>query len=298
MHEWPALPLDGWLDTKNTLHRWMQIVGKIRMTLTPLINHWWNVTLYVSARGLTTSEIPCGGNRWFDMEFVFLAHVLRVRTSEGNEHELQLRHRSVANFYDELFSVLKLLRIECSIWPVPSEIVDNPIPLDRDEEHKTYDRDAAERFWRILAHSHDVLTKFRGEFIGKCSPVHFFWGGFDLAVTRFSGRRAPARPDLIDREAYSHEVSSVGWWPGDGPRLAQPSYYSYIAPEPEGFREAAVRPEATYYNQALGGFYLHYDDVRLAADPAQTLLDFCHSTYAAAADAGQWDREALERGGI
>lgn len=294
MHEWPALPLEQWLDTKNTLHRWMQIVGKIRLTLTPLINHWWNVPLYVSARGLTTSEIPCG-DRWFDMEFDFLAHVLRVRTSDGEEHQLQLRHRSVANFYDELFSVLKTLQIKCGIWTTPVEIED-PIPLDHDETHKTYDREAAERFWRIVVRSHDVFTKFRAEFIGKCSPVHFFWGSFDLAVTRFSGRRAPANPDAdgITREAYSHEVSSVGWWPGDN-RLALPSYYSYAAPEPQGFRESTVLPEATYYNKALGGFYLHYDDVRLAADPGQTLLDYCRTTYEAAANAGGWDREALER---
>jgi len=294
MHGWPALPLDEWLDTKNTLHRWMQIVGKIRMTLTPLINHWWNVPLYVSARGLTTSEIP-SGDRWFDMEFDFLSHVLRVRTSDGDEHELQLTHRSVASMYDELFGVLKLLRIECGIWTVPVEI-DNPIPLDHDEHHKTYDRDAVERFWRIVALTHDVFTRFRAEFIGKCSPVHFFWGSFDLAVTRFSGRRATVNPDadVITREAYSHEVSSVGWWPGDG-RLMLPSYYSYAAPEPPGFREASVRPDSTYYNTPLGGFYLHYDDVRLAADPEEALLAYCRSTYEAAATLGNWDRQAVER---
>jgi hypothetical protein len=294
MSEWPALPLEDWIDTKNTLHRWMQVVGKIRMTLTPLINHWWNVPFYVTARGLTTSEIPYG-DRWFDMEFDFVSHVLRVRTNDGSEHDVPLAARSVADLHDEIFSVLKSVRIDCRIWTTPVEI-DNPIPLDRDRQHKSYDRDAVERFWRILALTHGVFTKFRGEFIGKCSPVHFFWGSFDLAVTRFSGRPAPVNPnaDSITREAYSHEVSSVGWWPGDN-RLALPSFYSYAAPEPAGFRTAAVSPARAYYNEPLGGFYLHHDDLRAADDPAAALLDFCRTTYAAAADAGAWDRAALER---
>lgn len=295
MTNWPELPLEEWRDTKETLHRWTQVVGKIRMTLTPLINHWWNVPLYVTARGLTTSEIPYG-DRWFDMEFDFVSHVLRVRTNDGGEHDIPLGARSVADLHDEVFRVLGSLDISCRIWTVPSEI-ENPIPLDRDEEHASYDREYVERFWRILALTHAVLTKFRAEFIGKCSPVHFFWGGFDLAVTRFSGRTAPPRPvaDVINREAYSHEVSSVGFWPGDGSRLSQASFYAYAAPEPEGYRTSIVSPASTYYNEPLGGFYLHLDDLRKAANPEQTLLDFCHSTYEPAAEKGKWDRQALER---
>jgi hypothetical protein len=294
MSTWPELPLEAWNDTRETLHRWTQVVGKIRMTLTPLINHWWNVPLYVTARGLTTSEIPYG-DRWFDMEFDFIAHVLRVRTSDGGEHEVRLGPRSVADLHAEVFRVLDSLDISCRIWPVPVEI-ENPIPLDRDEEHCSYDREYVERFWRILALTHAVFTKFRAEFLGKCSPVHFFWGSFDLAVTRFSGRPAPARPeaDAMTREAYSHEVSSVGFWPGDGNRLPTASFYAYAAPEPEGFRTSPVSPASVYYNPALAGFYLPYDDVRNAADPEAMLLDFCHTTYNAAAKLANWDK-TLER---
>ncbi|HJQ39901.1 MAG TPA: DUF5996 family protein [Thermoanaerobaculia bacterium] len=295
MNDWPALPLEAWRDTRDTLHRWTQIVGKIRMTLTPLINHWWNVPLYVTARGLTTSEIPYG-DCWFDMEFDFVAHVLRVRTNDGSEHDIPLGPRSVADLHHEIFAVLKSLHIECTIWTMPVEIATNAIPLDRDEQHRAYDRDAVQRFWQILALTTNVFTTFRAEFLGKCSPVHFFWGSFDLAVTRFSGRPAPvkAEADPITREAYSHEVSSVGFWPGDE-RLALPSFYSYAAPEPDGFRTSKAAPDAAYYHPDLGGFYLHYDEVRRATDPAQTLLDFCRSTYDAAADCGKWDRSLLER---
>jgi len=295
MTNWPALPLGEWVDTKNTLHRWTQIVGKIRLTLTPLVNHWWNVPLYVTARGLTTSEIPYG-DRWFDMEFDFVSHVLRVRVSDGAEHDIPLGPRSVADLHREVFSVLRSLGIHCAIWTMPVEIPENAIPLDQDEQHRAYDREYVDRFWRILARSAAVFTEFRSRFVGKCSPVHFFWGSFDLAVTRFSGRPAPVRPDadVITREAYSHEVSSVGWWPGDS-RLQQPSFYAYASPEPEGFREARVLPAQTYYNAPLGGFYLHYDDMRATDDPEKTLLDFCQSTYDAAADLGKWDRAALER---
>jgi hypothetical protein len=294
MNGWPELPLEAWRDTKETLHRWTQVVGKIRMTLTPLVNHWWNVPLYVTARGLTTSEIAYG-DRWFDMEFDFIAHVLRVRTNDGGQHDIPLGARSVADLHDETFRVLSSLDIICRIWPVPVEI-DNPVPLDRDEEHRAYDREYVERFWRILALTHGVFTNFRSEFIGKCSPVHFFWGSFDLAVTRFSGRPAPVRPDAdpITREAYSHEVSSVGFWPGDN-RLPLPSFYSYAAPEPDGFRTSAVKPAAAYYNEALNGFYLHYPVLRRAADPEGMLLEFCRSTYEPAAELGGWDRAALER---
>jgi hypothetical protein len=296
MSTWPDLPYDAWNDTRETLHRWTQVVGKIRMELTPVVNHWWNVPLYVTARGLTTSLIPYG-DRWFDMEFDFSAHVLRVRSSDGALHDVPLGARSVADVHDEVFSVLRSLRIECDIWRTPVEIA-NPIPLDVDKEHHHYDREAVRRFWAALARTHSVFTEFRARFIGKCSPVHFFWGSFDLAVTRFSGRPAPQRPDAdaITREAYSHEVSSVGFWPGDE-RLPRASFYSYAAPEPAGFREASVLPEAAYYNEKLGGFYLHYDDLRALPDPEQALLDFCESTYAAAADLGQWDRAALERAG-
>jgi len=295
MTDWPPLPLDAWQDTRDTLHRWTQIVGKIRMTLTPLINHWWNVPLYVTARGLTTSSIPYG-DRWFDMELDFVAHVLRVRSSDGGEHDIPLGPRSVADLHREIFSVLDSLRIECVISPMPSEIVDEVIPLDRDHLHKSYDREYVERFWRILALTDAALTEFRARFIGKCSPVHFFWGSFDMAVTRFSGRRAPAREGAgaMMAEAYSHEVSSVGFWPGDS-RLAKPAFYSYAAPEPAGFRDSVVRPAAVRFLEPLGGFYLDYDDMRAADDPRATLLDFCQSIYDAAADLGQWNRAELER---
>ena len=295
MNDWPSLPLSEWVDTKNTLHRWTQVVGKIRLALTPLVNHWWNVPLYVTGRGLTTSMIPYN-DRWFDMEFDFVSHVLRVRASDGASRDIPLGPRSVADLHDEIFSVLHSMSIACTIWTMPVEIPENAIPLDRDHQHRSYDRDAVERFWRILALIDVAFTKFRAEFLGKCSPVHFFWGSFDLAVTRFSGRRAPVKPDAdpITREAYSHEVSSVGWWPGDS-RLEVSSFYSYAAPEPEGFRESAVAPAATYYNASLGGFYLPYEEVQRAADPEKTLLEFCHSTYNAAAETGKWDRAALER---
>jgi hypothetical protein len=294
MNIWPSLPLEEWWETRDTLHRWTQVVGKIRMELTPIINHWWNVPLYVTPRGLTTSTIPYG-DRWFDMEFDFLGDALHIRVSDGGARDVPLAPRTVADFHDEVFSALKALQIRCSIFPVPSECEDT-IPLDRDEQHRSYDREYVLRFWRILALSTEVLTRFRAGFLGKCSPVHFFWGSFDLAVTRFSGRRAPARPgaDALTAEAYSHEVSSVGWWPGDH-RLPHASFYSYGAPEPEGFRTSAVSPAAAYYNEPLGGFYLHYDDMQSSADPAQALMDFCQSTYVAAADCGKWDRKALER---
>lgn len=291
---WPALPLDDWRDTKETLNRWMQIVGKITLQLTPLVNHWWNVGLRVSARGLRTTTIPYG-DRCFDMEFDFVEHVLRIRVSDGTGHDIPLAPKSVAEMDRECFAALNGLGIQCDIWPTPVEIA-NPIPLDRDEEHRSYDRAAVTRFWQLLAVTHKVFTKFRAGFIGKCSPVLFFWGSFDLAVTRFSGRPAPPRPDAdsITREAYSHEVSSVGFWPGDD-RLALPVFFSYTAPEPPGFREARVEPSAAYYHPQLQAFYLHLDDVRKTADPEATLLDFCQSAYEAGANAGHWDRAALER---
>lgn len=292
--QWPELPLDSWSDTKETLHRWTQILGKVRLAQTPKVNHWWNSVLYTTARGLTTSMMPAGG-RWFDMELDFIAHVLHIRVSDGAQRDIPLGPRSVAELHREVFHAFDDLGIDCRIWTTPVEI-DDPIPLDRDEQHRAYDEDAVRRFWTILARVTMVLEQFRARFIGKCSPVHFFWGSFDLAVTRFSGRRAPAKEgvDAITAEAYSHEVSSVGWWPGDA-RLAKPAFYSYAAPEPDGFRTARVKPEAAFFDEKLGGFYYLYDDFRTAADPAASLLDFCQSTYDAAADCGKWDRAALER---
>jgi uncharacterized protein DUF5996 len=294
MSDWPALPLEEWWDTRETLHRWTQIIGKIRTRYTPLINHWWNSTLYVTARGLTTSKIP-HGEQWFDIEFDFIAHLLRIRVSDGRERAIALSARSVADFYRDVFASFDALEVHCTISPIPQECEDKD-RLDLDESRHTYDPEFAQRFWRALGLVDTVFNQFRVEFIGKCSPVHFFWGSFDLAVTRFSGRRAPERPgaDAVTREAYSHEVSSVGFWPGDR-RLMKPSFYSYAAPEPAGFRTSPVRPAQTYYNETFGGFYLDYEIVRRAADPAGMLLDFCHSTYEAAANNGHWDRSSLER---
>jgi Family of unknown function (DUF5996) len=296
MRDWPALPLDEWRDTRDTLHRWTQIVGKIRLELTPLQNHWWNVTLYVTARGLTTSKMPCSGGRTLDIEFDFLAHVLRFRVSDGGAHDVPLGPRSVAELYHEIFAVLRQLDVRCVISTIPNEIPNETTPLDRDHVHRAYDHDAVQRFWRILSLSEDVYTTFRSRFVGKSSPVHFFWGGFDLAVTRFSGRPAPPRPgaDAITREGYSHEVFSAGFWPGDD-RAPFPSYYTYAAPEPEGFRTARVSPAGAYYFPDGGYYLLPYDDVRRAEDPEAMLLDFCQSTYEAAATLGGWDRTSLER---
>ena len=236
---------------------WTQIVGKIRLALTPLINHWWNVPFYITARGLTTSEISYG-ERWFDMEFDFIAHVLRIRTSDGAIRNISLAPRTVADFYRETMSTLRALAIDVKIWTVPSEIPD-PIRFEEDEVHRSYDPSYVDRFWRIIALTEGVLLDFRSRFIGKCSPVHFFWGGFDLAVSRFSGRLAPPREgaDIIQREGYSHEVSSIGWWPGD-PRYPHPAFYSYIAPEPAGFKTARVLPHSAKYDTTLGEFLLSY----------------------------------------
>ncbi len=291
---WPALPLESWKDTCQTLHMWTQIVGKIRMSLTPLVNHWWNVPLYVTARGLTTSRIPCG-DRAFELRFDFLAHQLILETSEGLIKTLPLRPQTVADFYAECMSLLRSAGIAVKIWHMPVE-VPNPIPFDEDRVHASYDAEKVERFWRILLSVNAVFYQFRSEFIGKVSPVHFFWGSFDLAVSRFSGRRAPERPgaDPITREAYSHEVSSVGFWPGSG-AIANPAFYSYAAPAPQGFAGAGVQPAAARYDQGLGEFLLMYDDVRLSSSPSAALLAFCRSTYQAAAELAHWDRNALER---
>jgi hypothetical protein len=291
---WPALPLDSWKHTRATLHMWTQIVGKIRLSLTPMVNHWWNVPLYVTARGLTTSRIPYRGKA-FELEFDFLKHRLVLETSDGLLKTLPLGPRSVADFYRELTDMLRSAGIEVKIWPIPVEIPD-PIPFAQDQVHASYQPEWVERFWRILQSVDTVFNQFRSKFIGKCSPVHFFWGSFDLAVTRFSGRRAPERPiaDSITREAYSHEVSSVGFWPGSG-TITDAAFYSYAAPVAKGFSEAHVQPETAYYNKQLGEFILMYDDVRTSAAPTATLLDFCESTYEAAAALGDWNRGALER---
>ena len=293
---WPALPLAVWQDTYQTLHMWTQIVGKVRLALSPLVNHWWATTLYVTPRGLTTSPIPYG-KRTFEVAFDFLDHTLWIQSSDGASRAMGLYPRSVADFYREFLALLQALGIDVTINPLPQE-VSNPIRCDEDHVHAAYDAAYASRWWRILLQSERVLQQFRARFLGKCSPVHFFWGGFDLAVTRFSGRRAPERPgaDRVTREAYSHEVSSCGFWPGTpGGPVQESAYYAYMAPEPPGFAAAAVRPAAAAYNQEFGEFILPYEAVRTAADPDATLLDFVQSTYEAGAKLANWDRAALER---
>ena len=290
---WPSLPLESWQDTYATLHMWTQVVGKIRMKLAPLVNHWWNVPLYVTARGLTTSCIPYQ-ERSFEIWFDFIRHQLVLETSDGLARSLPLLPRSVADFYAECMSMLRSVDFDVKIWHMPVEIP-NPIPFDEDRQHHAYDAEAVGKFWRILLSVNSVFQGFRSQFIGKSSPVHFFWGSFDLAVTRFSGRKAPPRAgaDVITREAYSHEVSSVGFWPGAG--ISGPAFYSYMAPEPRGFRDARVRPEAARYDTNLGEFILMYDDVRATPSPGESLLAFCQSTYEAGAELAGWDRESLER---
>jgi len=292
--QWPALPLKQWHDTCSTLHMWTQIVGKIRMAMTPFQNHWWNVPLYVNARGLTTSIIPYR-NTPFEMCFDFIEQQLVLQVSDGSRRVLPLSARTVADFYQEVMRMLESAGIQVTIWPLAVEVPD-PIRLDQDRVHASYDPEAAQRFWRILLHAQCVFQEFRSGFIGKCSPIHFFWGSFDLAVARFSGRPAPPRPGAngIDREAYSHEDSSVGFWPGGG-NITGPAFYSYTAPEPPGFRNAPVRPRTARYDAQLGEFILMYDDVRGTPSPGATLLEFCQSAYEAGATFGKWDRHALER---
>jgi len=291
---WPALPLEAWEPTRATLHMWTQIVGKIRLALSPRVNHFWHSPLYVSARGLTTSLIPCEDGS-FEILFDFIEHLLLIQKSDGTARRLALAPRSVADFYAEVMALLRAMGIEVKIWPVPVEL-DDPIPFEQDRIHAAYDPDYANRFWRILLSVDAIFKEFRGEFIGKCSPVHFFWGSFDLAVTRFSGRRAPLGPDadLITREAYSHEVSSVGWWPGDG-STRYPAFFAYAAPEPAGYSRWAVRPKPAFYDQGASQFRLRYDDLRQSPSPRQDLLEFCRSTYEGAAVLGKWDRAELER---
>jgi len=296
--EWPSLRLAEWRDTCATLHMWTQVIGKIRLAQAPLINHWWQVPLYVTSRGLTTSPIPYGAGS-FQIDLDFIDHRLDIQTSDGTRDGFALRPLAVADFYAEAMGRLKALGLDIHIWTTPVEIPD-PIPFEQDRKHGAYDPDYANRFWRVLVQADRVFTTFRARFIGKASPVHFFWGSFDLAVTRFSGRRAPPHPgspnvsDRITREAYSHEVSSCGFWPG-GAGLEQPIFYSYAYAEPAGFKDAAVRPKAASYARGLGEFILPYDEVHQAEAPGETLLDFLQSTYEAAADLAHWDRTALER---
>ncbi|HEX5890904.1 MAG TPA: DUF5996 family protein [Pyrinomonadaceae bacterium] len=291
---WPSLPLEEWSDTCATLHMWTQIVGKIRLEQTPLVNHWWNVPLYVSARGLTTTAMPYN-EIFFEMEFDFIDHQLNITCSHGAKSSVALEPKSVATFYRETMDALRQVDVEVRIWKMPVEIPD-PIAFDQDEQHASYDPEYVNRFWHVLRSSDRVMQEFRARFIGKSSPVHFFWGSFDLAVTRFSGRPAPIKPDadVITREAYSHEVISHGWWPGQGP-LGKAAFYSYTAPAPEGLRDRKVQPEQAYYKDDMGLFLLLYEDMRNAADPDATLMDFLQTTYEAGANLANWDRLALER---
>ena len=294
VESWPALPLEAWRGTCETLHMWTQIVGKVRMELSPFVNHWWHVTLYVTARGLTTSSIPYQG-RTFAVNFDFIDHNLSILTSDGASKTLPLIPRSVAAFYREFMACLHALGIEVKINTLPNE-VRNPIHFDEDEVHASYDPIYAQHFWRILAQTDTVLQRYRSPFLGKSSPVHFFWGGFDLSLTVFSGRRAPQRPgaDRMTREATSHEEISCGFWPGDE-RFSAPAFYAYTLPEPPGLKTATMRPAAAFYSQELGEFLLRYEDVRSAPSPEQALLEFFQSTYEAGATLAKWDREALER---
>lgn len=295
---WPELPFAKWQATAETLHLWTQIVGKVRLKLTPWINHSWHVTLYLTARGLTTSPIPYGLHT-FELRFDFIDHHLRILKSDGGQRKIPLRPQTVAAFHHEVMGALAELELPVKIDLVPNELTD-PIPFDRDETHRAYDPEYANRFWRVLVQSERVFTRFRARFCGKCSPVHFFWGSFDLAVTRFSGRPAPPHPggvphlsDAVAREAYAKEVSSLGFWPGNA-ASPTPLYYSYAYPEPAGFAEAQVGPNEASYLAQLHEFILPYEAVRTAADPDAALLEFAQSTYDAASSLGQWDREALE----
>jgi hypothetical protein len=293
---WPELTLSQWQDTLDTLHLWTQVVGKVRMALEPMINHWWQVPLYLSARGLTTSLMHTEG-RGLEVEFDFLDHVLEVRLSDGQKRTVALVPRSVASFYGDTMTALDELGVHVEILPRPVEVA-VAIPFAEDDEHHSYDAAAAQRFWLALLHAHRVLHQFRSRFIGKASQVHFFWGGPDLAATRFSGRPAPKHPggvpncpDWVQEMAYSHEVHSCGFWPGGS---EEGSFYAYAYPQPAGFADWPVQPEAAYYDHSLGEFILPYAAVRAANDPDALLLAFCQSTYEAAADLAGWDRAALE----
>ena len=295
---WPSLPFEEWRETCATLHMWTQVVGKVRLAQAPHVNHWWQVPLYVTARGLTTSPVPYG-ERAFQVDFDFQSHRLLIETTDGDSRQMRLAPRTVADFYQEFMATLRSLGLGVKIWTTPVEVAD-PIPFEEDETHASYQPEYANRFWRALFQADRVLHEFRSRFLGKCSPVHFFWGSFDLAVTRFSGRPAPPHPgvpgvpDYITREAYSHEVSSAGFWPG-GDALPEPIFYAYAYPEPEGFKDYPVRGPGAYYNTDFHEFVLPYESVRRAPDRDRALLEFLQSTYEAAADLGHWDHASLER---
>ncbi len=291
---WPELPPAAWEDTYRTLHMWSQIVGKVRLALSPKTNHWWEAPLYVNSVGLTTSPIPYASGV-FEVQFNFIQHQLLIQTSHATSKTLALKPRSVADFYREFMAALASLGVEVKIWRMPCEIPD-PIPFDQDTQHASYDAEYVNRFWRILVSCDAVFKQFRAAFIGKASPVHFFWGSFDLAVTRFSGRRAPEREgaDSITREAYSHEVISAGFWPGGGD-IKGAAFYAYAAPEPAGFGQYPVRPPGAFYHPQMKEFILMYDDVRRSDSPQGRLLEFLQSTYDAGADLGKWNRKELEK---
>jgi hypothetical protein len=292
--KWPPLVWDQWADTGDTLHMWMQIVGKTRLALSPRQNHWWNVPLYVTARGLTTSAMPLPRGGLLDIEFNFIAHELTFRCSSGQTYALPLQAQSVADFFAAYIRALEALSVAIHIDSLPVELKD-PIRFDHDTIHKSYDRDAAKRFWQVLSHADTLFKRFSSNFCGKISPVHFFWGSFDLAVTRFNGRRAPSRPgaDSIQAEAYSHECISAGFWPGNG-GYGQAAFYCYAAPVPNTLADVKISGYGAF-DKDLGEFLLNYDDVLRSSDPNRVVLDFLDSTYAAAAAAAQWDRAALDR---
>ncbi|MBW4695969.1 MAG: hypothetical protein KME27_30000 [Lyngbya sp. HA4199-MV5] len=294
---WLPLAIAAWQDTYETLHLWTQIIGKIRLALAPKVNHWWHSTLYVTPHGLTTSTIPAG-TRSFQITFNFSKHQLLIETSDGITRTIALAPRSVADFYQAVMSMLQELEIEVQIWTIPQEVVD-PIPFEQDDRHATYNPEFAQRFWQILVQADRIMTQFRSRYAGKCSTVHFFWGSFDLAVTRFSGRLAPEHPggvphmaDWVTREAYSHEVSSCGFWFGSG--ATEALFYAYAYPAPAGFQAYSIQPEAAFYSSAMQEFVLPYEAVRQADDPDAIVLEFLQSTYEAAANLGQWDRATLE----
>jgi hypothetical protein len=298
---WPELPLEQWAETQTTLHRWSQMLGKTRLALAPMQNHWWQITLYVTSRGLTTSPMPYDGGT-VEVAFDFVDHQLVARTSNGDRRTLPLAPRSVAEFYADYMAMLRELGVDFKLYPVPMELSD-ALPFTDDTIHRAYDQDAAHRCWQAMVQADRGLKDFRGSFVGKSSPSHFFWGAFDLACTRFSGRTAPPHPggvpncpDYVTREGYSHECISAGWWPGTvGGPVAEPAFYAYAYPEPPGCDVAPIKPEGAYYNTQLREWILPYENVRAAADPAQAMRDFFQSTYDAAADRGKWDRTALER---
>lgn len=291
IEKYPALPLADWKDTNDTVHLWTQIVGKIRLVQTPLTNQWWNVPLYVTARGLTTSVIPCD-EKTFSIDFDFLSHKLIVQTNFNEGFSFDLEPMSVADFYFKLMSKLKANGIEIEISPTPDEL-ENPIPFAEDHEHKSYDKAAVERFFRVISSIDRVFKEFRARFTGKCSPVHFFWGSFDLAVTRFCGRNAPPREnaDRITRIAYDQEVISHGFWTGNG--FGEPAFYAYHAPEPEDFKNAEIKPDEAFYSTEMSEYFLKYEDVRQSENPDQTILDFMQTTYEAGAKCADWNREKL-----